>query len=197
MNRSEFISSILKYLKRIPQEEKQEVERYYNEIFDDANIGLEDEIPNSYGEPKTIALEILSGLGNQFREESPQLGSEKNEYSKNNNSKKYSILIIILAILAAPVGLPLAFALGITFVALLFAFGALIFGLSIGAVSIVYSVIYSQVPLLTKISGIGVVLILFGLAILTIELFRYTIGKISNYISRKIRERRASHENTY
>lgn len=197
MNRDEFISSILKYLRRIPQEERLEVERYYKEMFDDANIGILDEVPKSYGDPKTIALEILSGLGSQSIDEDSQLSKDKIEYKKSNNSGKYSILIIILAILAAPVGIPVAFALGVTFFALLITFGALIFGLGAGLVGLVYALIVSQVPVLTRIMGIGAILILFGLVILIVELFRYIIGKVSGYISRKMRERRASSENTY
>ena len=58
LNREQFISTILKYLKRVPYEERIEVERYYNEIFDEAGIGGNDLVPESFGNPREIALDL-------------------------------------------------------------------------------------------------------------------------------------------
>lgn len=41
MTREKFIKNILKYLKRIPKEERDEIESYYNELLDDAGIGYD------------------------------------------------------------------------------------------------------------------------------------------------------------
>lgn len=59
MNRKNFIKKLKSYLKNINKEEIENIENFYNEMFDEANIKLEDEVPKSFSTPRKIAMEIL------------------------------------------------------------------------------------------------------------------------------------------
>lgn len=59
MNRKVFIKKLKGYLKNISIEERENIENFYDEMFDDANIKKEDEVPKSFGDPRKIAMEIL------------------------------------------------------------------------------------------------------------------------------------------
>ena len=60
MNRRTFMRKLMSYLKNISSTERQNVENFYNEMFDEQGIGLDDEVPKSFGNPKKIAMEILA-----------------------------------------------------------------------------------------------------------------------------------------
>lgn len=196
MNRVQFINSILKYLKKVPAEERDEVERYYNEMFDEAGIGTDDVIPESFGNPREIALNILTGIEEDVDPSIFENGAT-NDYVEKEKRRSNSLLIIILAIIAAPIGLPLAFAGAATLFALLISFVAVVFALGMLSVGIIMGLFVSTIPLITKLFGIGVVLVSVGLIILTFELLRFIIIKISDFISRKLRERRIRNEKKY
>lgn len=191
MNRDQFIKAILRYLKRVPEEERLEVERYYNEMFDEAGINSYDTVPESFGDPKEIALDILTGL--ETDDESSSVFDRKETIENQNRTKNYNnkLLIIILAIIAAPIGIPIAITLGLLIITLIFAFGVMLFGLVTAIVSMVIALVLSPLHMLERIVGIGTILVLVGIIILMVELFKVIIKKISDYISRKMSERRS------
>ncbi len=197
LNREQFISTILKYLKRVPYEERIEVERYYNEIFDEAGIGGNDLVPESFGNPREIALDILTGL--EINKDSSSEYSRGETIENENKTKNYNnkLLIIILAIFAAPIGIPVALMLGFTFLTLIISFGAVLFGLAMATVGVISSLIISPMPFLERLVGIGGIFILIGMIILVAEFFKGIIKRLSDFVSRKIRERRFSNEKKY
>ena len=183
-------------MKRVPVEERVEVERYYNEIFDEAGIGNSDIVPESFGNPREIALNILTGIEEDSNASIFEDGSS-NVYIEPEKRKNNALLIIILAIIAAPIGLPLALAGAITLFALFLSFIAVVFSLALLCIAILTAIFTGTIPLLTKFVGIGAILIAIGLIILAVELLRLIIRKISEFISRKLRERRIRNEKKY
>lgn len=97
MKRTEYLAQLERYLKRLPKEDYDEVMDYFVELFDDAGAESEEELIAGLGSPKEAAHEIMSNLLDK------KLSGETGEKSSRRNL----VLIVILAMLAAPVGLPL------------------------------------------------------------------------------------------
>ena len=76
MSRITFMRKLMSYLKNISRTERQNVENFYNEMFDEQGIGLDDEVPESFGNPRKIAMEILA--------EDIEIEEEKSERSGRN-----------------------------------------------------------------------------------------------------------------
>ena len=60
MSRRIFMKKLMMYLKNISDDERESIKDFYEEMLDDANIGLDDEVPESFGNPRKIAMEILA-----------------------------------------------------------------------------------------------------------------------------------------
>ncbi len=73
MSRRTFMRKLMSYLKNISRTERQNVENFYNEMFDEQGIGLDDEVPESFGNPRKIAMDILA--------EDIEIDDEKSERS--------------------------------------------------------------------------------------------------------------------
>ena len=59
MTRKTFIKKLMSNLKNISEQERIEIKKFYEEMFDEANIDYLDEVPESFGDPRKIAMEIL------------------------------------------------------------------------------------------------------------------------------------------
>ena len=82
MNRRTFMRKLMSYLKNISSTERQNVENFYNEMFDEQGIGLDDEVPESFGNPRKIAMEILAEDIEIEEEKSERSGRKKNSFWK-------------------------------------------------------------------------------------------------------------------
>lgn len=116
MKKTEYLAQLDRYLKKLPKTDYQEAMDYFNEYFDEAGPGAEEEVIADLGTPKEAAHDIISNLLNK-------------EFDKNvispKRSKKEVILLIILGILAAPIALPILLfmlAMLVTAIILIFAF---------------------------------------------------------------------------
>ena len=114
MTRTEYLTQLELYLKKLPQADRIEAMDYFKELFDDAGPEGEEELIASLGSPKEAAHDVLTTL----------LDKKINEENSNKNNRQV-LQIAILALLAAPIGIPVA-------IGLLMA----IIGIFIGAVSI-------------------------------------------------------------
>lgn len=83
-------------LKRLPREEREEALLYYREYFDDAGVERETEALEELGDAKTTAAQILKEVAIKRLE-------EPKKAAKRGLS---TIWIVILALCAAPIGLP-------------------------------------------------------------------------------------------
>lgn len=106
MNRKEYLQKLEKHLKHLPKEDFQDTLDYFNEHFDEAGPENEQAIIQELGTPKEAARDILAHLYNK----------EKSEKKPNTRNM---VWLIILSILAAPIGIPLAITLVALFITLL------------------------------------------------------------------------------
>ena len=95
MTRTEYLNQLEAYLMKIPQADRIEAMDYFKELFDDAGPEGEEELMASLGSPKEAAHDILTTL----------LDKRINEDNPNKNNRQV-LQIAILALLAAPIGIP-------------------------------------------------------------------------------------------
>ena len=100
MTRTEYLTQLELYLKKLPQADRIEAMDYFKELFDDAGPEGEEELIASLGSPKEAAHDILTTL----------LDKRINEDNPNKNNRQV-LQIAILALLAAPIGIPVGIAL--------------------------------------------------------------------------------------
>lgn len=110
MNRNEYMKEMEKALKRLPKEEREEALSYYREYFDDAGPEGEQEAILEFGAARTAAAHILKTAAVKRLESGEKPGRKRIS----------TIWIILLALFAAPVGLPLLGASAVVALALLF-----------------------------------------------------------------------------
>ena len=110
MTRTEYLTQLELYLKKLPQADQIEAMDYFRELFDDAGVEGEEELIASLGTPKEAAHEVLSNLLDKKINEAPA--------QKNN---RQILHIALLALLAAPIGIPLGIAILVSLFAILVA----------------------------------------------------------------------------
>lgn len=118
MNREDYLKQLDKYLRKLPKEDYENAMNYFTEYFDEAGEEGEQGVIEELGTPKEAAAELLKNLLDRKTGEDDQNAEQEDDFDDEADSgtgkgkKKGSILwIACLAILAAPIGAPLAFAL--------------------------------------------------------------------------------------
>ena len=115
MTRTEYLTQLELYLKKLPEADRIEAMDYFRELFDDAGVEGEEELIASLGTPKEAAHEVLSNLLDKKINEAPA--------QKNNRQLLH---IALLALLAAPIGIPVGIAIILTIIALFIASASVI-----------------------------------------------------------------------
>ena len=185
MNRIEFMTELAALLQDVPQEERKEAMKYYNDYFDDAGEDNEQQVIEELGSPQKVAATIKADLNirteeagqyGEYREtgytdtryEAKEVPADKKGYAQESQqapwtSRALKILLIILIILfGAPVVIPFAVTiLGIAFVVVIGVFG----------------VFLALVVAALAIAIVGVVLLCMGIATLAPE-FAVGLGLI-------------------
>ncbi|MBS6599921.1 MAG: DUF1700 domain-containing protein [Clostridium sp.] len=215
MNKEEFLKELKERLEGLPSDEIENAINYYIEYFEDAKIDNEADVTISLGTAKEVAKQIMSDYSSRDSEEIIKVNLNKdnenkceNEYfPKEENNKKEKrnkwliALIVVLAILASPIILGLAFgAIGILIgivvtlfaivISIIFTGGACILG---GIISVIGSLfILSQVGISTAVLFIGLALISIGIGIIFLwlsikgfKLIIYGCKKIIEKIKRR------------
>lgn len=189
MNKEEYLAQLKKYLKRLPAEDYQNAMDYFTEYFEEAGPEGEAEAIKELGTPKEAAAELLSALLDEkitfssLPAEIPSnSGQGADSYGKRERyqyrgeepiKKKYSpfstIMIAFLAILAAPIGAPLAISVVVLLLCGILFIGCCLLAFFIFSVAIVFSgavlmgtsfgLIASSVPSFCIMIGLG----LFGI----------------------------------
>ena len=121
MTKVTYLNQLDRCLSRLPFEERQAALRYYVEYFDDAGVENEQKVLNELGSPQSVAAQILADYAVK------ETGS-----SQPMKKGMSTVWIVILAIFAAPIALPLALAV----VMIVFALFMVLFALLIAAVVI-------------------------------------------------------------
>lgn len=102
MNREEYLKELDRYLKRLPKKDYESAMEHFEEYFEDAGAESEQSVIEELGTPREAASEVLENLLEENQKELAQ------EDGKKWFPKGKGIWISGLAILAAPIGVPLA-----------------------------------------------------------------------------------------
>lgn len=171
MNRRTFMKKLMSYLKNISKDERENVENFYNEMFDEQGIDFDDEVPSSFGNPRKIAMEILA--------DDIEMEEKK---SKNNGKKKRSfwkkLSLVGLGIFSFPVLVPI-FVIAIVCFALWVTFS--IIGLLISLFTLPFSIVFN----ITSVFNWGFrvlcfIILLYAFIWLIKFLYRTLVRDISN-----------------
>lgn len=156
MDRKMYMAQLQKELKHLPKSEREEALLYYKEYFDDAGPEHEAEVIEEMGPAKEAASQILKDVAIRRLEEPARALS--------------TIWIVILALCALPIGLPLMLVvvvLGLTAVILVIVvfFTIIVTGgslLAAGGVGIVVGIYFLATQAADSIAILGSSLILMG-----------------------------------
>lgn len=171
MNRRTFMKKLMSYLKNISKDERENVENFYNEMFDEQGIDFDDEVPSSFGNPRKIAMEILA--------DDIEIEEKK---SKNNGKKKRSfwkkLSLVGLGIFSFPLLVPI-FVIAIVCFALWVTFS--IIGLLISLFTLPFSMVFN----ITSVFNWGFrvlcfIILLYAFTWLIKFLYRTLVRDISN-----------------
>ena len=121
MTKVEYLSKLDKYLRKLPKEDYQEAMDYFSEYFEEAGPENEAQVIAELGTPKEAARDIISRL----------LDEKIIDQEKTPKSRVSMVWLAILAILSAPVTLPLALFLFLAVITIL--------ALGVAAIAVVLS----------------------------------------------------------
>lgn len=187
MKRDEFMAQIARLLADMPDNERMEAIRYYNDYLDEAGEENEEEAIRELGNPQEIAANIKANLQEQDFEtaQTEEQPVAKMEVEAGNAGKRTSkstgqwVLIIVLLVFASPIllgvgGGILGIVLGLAGAMIGIIFACLACGLSmvLGGVALGVKGIWNlfQMPAL-GFAGLGGGLICIALGLLSLLLF--------------------------
>lgn len=116
MNRADYMAALRRALSVLPEEERANALRYYEEYFDDAGPENEAKAIEELGEPAKVAAQILADYRELTAVPHAQPMKEKRRWRGIS-----PLLLIVLVLLAIPIGLPLVFGAGATVLGVLLA----------------------------------------------------------------------------
>lgn len=201
MNRKEFLAELDLALASLPEEERRNALLYYNEYLDDAGVENEHEAITQLGSVKEIAARINAEFAIKEMEENPI--SPKKGFS--------AIWIVVLAILSAPLTIPLAACVVAVFlsivavaISVVVAFWAAAIGCVVGGIAtLILPFLTGVTPWSSVVLVIGCGVLALGVGILLVLLsfwISYILGKgvaalgrslIARQDKRKIRKNKA------
>ena len=190
VGRREFVDELKSRLRKLPYDEIKEAVDYYEGYFDDAGEENEQAVLAELGSPSAVAAQIIAGFAVKGA------GAEKSV-----KKSWFSAWHVILALFASPVAVPLAVAVGLTALALIFTLSAVILTFFIagaalfigGVVLIIISipVIFQSVPTTIFLFGSGLMLTGFGTAItiataaLSRKCYGWLAKQVGNFVLRR------------
>ena len=132
MNRNEYMAALRRALAGLPEEERASALRYYEEYFDDAGPENERKAIDGLGAPEQVAAQILA----DYRELTavPLQGRDAGSAAAKPRRRWRGIspwLLIVLVLLAIPVGVPLLLGAAATVLGLLVAATAVVFAFAV------------------------------------------------------------------
>lgn len=165
MNRMEYMERLERKLKRLPKEDYDKAISYFEEYFEEAGAENEVQAIEDLGEPDLAADQIIRDFAQEYAAR-----------PERNVKKSFSgVWVAVLALFAAPIGLPLAFAAGCLGLALVVAVAAVLFAVFMVTLSFVLLAVpgfFVSIWLiftspLNGIATLGMVLITAGIGIWT------------------------------
>lgn len=154
MNRTEYMAALRRALSVLPEEERASALRYYEEYFDDAGPENEAKVIADLGAPDKVAAQILADYREVASVPQPD-GTVSNSKPRRRGINPWLLLVLVL--LAIPVGIPL--------VGVLIGVIATLFGVLLSVVLVVLAFVV-VVPLCLLAAGIilcGISFVLWGM----------------------------------
>ena len=166
MTRTEYLSQLDHYLRKLPDEDYTEAIDYFTEYFDEAGPENENRVIEELGNPKKAAHDLMSRL----------LDEKFVEEDKSPKKRATIIWIAILAIFASPIAVPLPIAFVVVIFAFIIAGASLLLALMIlggtflfnGIFMVWDSLTYWTISAQSAIFGVGLGILSFGLSLLAI-----------------------------
>lgn len=186
MNKETYLKELESKLKRLSSEEVEAALEYYNEYFDEAGEENVQQVIQELGTPAQVASKILADNAIKDLENHPQ--STKKGLS--------AIWVVILAILASPIALPLLIAVAALIFAFVIVFAALAFSGFAVTISLMLGGIFSMIAGVmvipqhfpTALFFIGAGLTVTGIGILIFSPVMTGIKKGSVYIAKSLKK---------
>lgn len=149
MNKERFLRDLEQLLSDIPESERREAMEYYQNYFEDAGPGKEEQIIEELGSPQEVAASIKKNLfGEDYQEYNYAKAGNPYQEKRTENKTARNILIAAVAILGSPIWLALlCAAFGI-----LLGIAGCVFGLLVAVVAIVGAFFVMGIVL----TGIGI-----------------------------------------
>ena len=135
MNRADYMAALRRALSVLPEEERANALRYYEEYFDDAGPENEAKAIEELGEPAKVAAQILADYRELTAVPHAQPIKEKRRWRGIS-----PLLLIVLVLLAIPIGLPLVFGAGATVLGVLLAIVATVLAVIFAVLLILYGI---------------------------------------------------------
>lgn len=185
MTMEQYIAALEQELRHLPKEERDGAISYYREYFEEAKASAPDGAYDpvaEFGEPSELAAQILQQMAQRIVEPEEENVTPAAEQKKK--SPFSAVWIVVLAILASPIALPV----GIALVAVIFSLVLVVFSVSLalcvagiasgiaGVVALVWAI-----PLLFTNGATGLVLLGISLTMLGVAILLciggYLLGK--------------------
>ena len=109
MSKEEYLNKLRKYLKKLPRDDYEDAMEYFTEYFEETDEAGAQALMEELGTPKNAARDLMSQLLDKKLTEKKMYTEQMQEKKKKSGS--HIFWIACLAILAAPIGAPLLFAL--------------------------------------------------------------------------------------
>ena len=192
MSRHEFIDELKRRLRKLPYDEIKEAVDYYEGYFDDAGEENEQAALDELGSPAAVASQIIANFA-----------VKEADVDKPVKKNWRSIWLVILALFASPIAVPVALAVGAVALALVISLLAVIISFFAAGVSIVAGglasaaagvfVIFQSVPTTLLYFGVGLILLGIGAAIViaTIALSKKCFNWLTKLVGGFILRRKA------
>lgn len=118
MDKQTFLRRLEEGLRQLPPAEREDILAYHREYFQDAGPEQEAKVIQELGDPDLLARRLLSEYGEQPPASPPPPPPSQPQPEAPKKKRPSGVLVAILAVLAAPIALPLAAALGAVAIAL-------------------------------------------------------------------------------
>lgn len=187
MSRQMFFKKLIKQIESLPEEEKEDVLTYYNQYFDEAGSENEEKVIEELGTPEEVASKILEDFNLK--------NNDKIENVKNKGLPTWAIVLI--AIFAVPIGIPLLIALLAVVFALAISIFAIIFSLFVTGFALilssgllfVISIVMAFIHFPTSLMLLGSSMVIIGVGTL-LSVGTYQLSKLVILLIKKIFSKR-------
>lgn len=157
MNKEQFLAQLRYKLRRLPAEEVDNALLYYEEYFDEAGPANQDQVIAALGTPEQVASQIIGEFAIKQMDQ-PQ---------KNPRQGMHTVWVVLLAIFASPLALPLSIGVAVVLIALLIAALAFVLAITVAGVSMIAAGLFTAIIALPLLAGeTATALFFFGIGLL-------------------------------